>query len=388
MVTRETGPDRRYGLGRSLQPVVDGLHRQGIAATYFCQEDLPPARIAQREDVLRRICGLPGVRGRVTRQVMARAWIERLHVGFSAGRRARASGATHVHVHDPWIAVGLVAGLLGRGGGRIRWGITEHGFGSYAEATRLDGLEQGPRARRLLRAIERFMLARAHWVLAPTLSALEALAADLRCARALHWHAVPHARPPIAPADAQRRAQARAQLGIGSDALVVLGIGRLVPLKRFDLLLQACAAQRDARLRLVLLGAGDAQALHAQAEALGFGGQLQVAFVEDVTPYLHAADVYVSTSSTESFGLANLEALCAGLPSICTAVGGVPEVMGEAARLIPQDATGLQEALSGMLSEPEKRHHWATRAKARATAWPDADEVTRRYVAIYEEAQR
>ena len=90
-----------------------------------------------------------------------------------------------------------------------------------------------------------------------------------------------------------------------------------------------------------ILGGGDSRALQQAAEATGLGGRIHFAVVEDVKPYLAAADFYLSSSATESFGLANLEALVARLPCICTAVGGVPEVMGHGAWLIPVEQQAL-----------------------------------------------
>src|SRR3569832_1007643 len=101
----------------------------------------------------------------------------------------------------------------------------------------------------------------------------------------------------------------------------------------------------------MLLGSGDAEPLRAQAHAAGFTN-LRVESTDDVAPYFHAADIYVSASSTESFGLANLEALCAGLPSICSAVGGVPEVMGDAAWLVDGETDTLANALREWVANP------------------------------------
>lgn len=121
-----------------------------------------------------------------------------------------------------------------------------------------------------------------------------------------------------------------------------------------------------------------------QADAAGFGHRLHFAATDDVTPYLYAADCYVSTSSTESFGLANLEALAAGLPTVCTAVGGVPEVMAEGAWLIPGSAAVLARVLDTLLSEESTRQAWAHRAQAQAARWPDLTQITEAYAALYQ----
>jgi glycosyltransferase involved in cell wall biosynthesis len=105
-----------------------------------------------------------------------------------------------------------------------------------------------------------------------------------------------------------------------------------------------------------------------------------------VTPYLHGADIYASASSTESFGLANLEALCAGLPAICSAVGGVPEVMGDGAWLVPNDVASIAGALSALIADIALRRSWTERALARAAKWPAQESIANQYLDIYRAA--
>ncbi len=386
MVTRETGPDRRYGLGRSLMPVVEAMQARGIAVRYLCQDDITPGQLQYREDMIRRFSRWPGLRMRADWMAIVRAWVERLQVGVTAARIARDEHYTHVHAHDPWLALGVWFGLIGSGK-QVRWGVTEHGFGSYSMATHQDGLTQGPWMQRLMRRIETTVLSHAHWVIAPTKACLVELARDL-CVGAppAHWHAVPHAKPAVGLTSDDSRSQARAQLGWQADEFVVLGVGRLVPLKCFDRVIEACAevVREVPALRVVLLGGGDPAELKAVAARCGMDERVEFAFVDEVTPYLHAADIYVSASSTESFGLANLEALCAGLTSICSPVGGVAEVVGDGAWLVPNDTAALAKSIAALARDPSLRHDWARRAAGRSGSWPAAEEITQRYVEIYQ----
>lgn len=387
MVTRESAEDRRYGLGRSLAPLLAPLAQAGAEVRYFSADDLDAAGVERRQARVARWERWPALAGRPNRINLLRAWSERLHVGFAAARVAAREDYSHIHAHDPWLACGVALGLRRHGAGSVRWGFTQHGFGSYSHATHEDGLEQGPAAQALLRRIERWAAQRASWVTAPTLAGLAQLARDLGLpAIPEHWHCVPHARPPLGAPTPAQRAAARAALGWSDEELVVLAVGRLVPLKCFDRIVQACAGQRQPRLRLQLLGGGDAAPLLELARGLGFGSRLHVTSTDDVMPFFHGADLYLSASSTESFGLANLEALCAGLPAICSAVGGVPEVMGDGAWLVPNDTQTLARTLAALLADEPLRRHWAARALARAAAWPSPEEIARRYVAIYQAA--
>jgi glycosyltransferase involved in cell wall biosynthesis len=383
MVTREMSGDRRYGLGRSLMPVVDALTDKSWRVRYLCQEDLASTAKDTRNRWLARLHKLPGVAGRPHAQQVLGALAERVQMGWFAAHTARDEVYTVVHLHDPWLGLGFWLGKKCLRLRSVRWGITEHGFGSYSRATHEDGLVQGPRLQRWLRRLEAFVLRAANWVTAPTQLALDQLARDLALPfNPTHWHAISHAAPVMVPLDRKVACQT---LGWSPDDIHVLGVGRLVPLKRFDMVVAACASlgQRYASLHLHLLGDGDQPGMQQLADAAGFGRRIHFATVDDVRPYYAAADVYVSTSVTESFGLANFEALIAGLPCICTAVGGVPEVMGNGAWLIPVDQGVLVAALEELIGNPAQRQALSQRAVAQARHAPNLASVVEQYVQLF-----
>lgn len=383
MVTREMHGDRRYGLGRSMLPLIDALAARGWRVRYLCQEDLSPASKDKRNRWLKRLRRLPGVASRSPVQQVFGALAERVQMGWVAAYTAREQGFTVVHLHDPWLGLGFWLGCKRLRLQNVRWGITEHGFGCYSRATHEDGLAQGPRMQRWLRRLETSVLRAAHWVIAPTKLALDQLARDLALPfNPAHWHAISHAAPVLEP---MSRQVARQALGWSPHDIHVLGVGRLVPLKRFDILVSACAslANRYPMLHLYLLGEGDQARMQKLADAAGFGSRIRFATVDDVRPYYAAADVYVSTSVTESFGLANFEALMAGLPCICTAVGGVPEVMGNGAWLIPVDQYVLEAVLEELIGKPSQRQALAERAAVQARFAPALASVVDQYVQIY-----
>lgn len=386
MVTREHQADRRYGLGKSLQPIVEGLREAGWRVSYLCMEDMPGR---QRENLHRRVGrlqALPFIRKHPHRCNLVAAWGERLAMGWLAADVAYRRRCSHVHLHDPWIAAGFMCGRILKGLWSARWGVTEHGLGCYSRATHEDGLLQGERMQRLLKWIEAMVLRRSDWVVCPTLAAMQQLGRDLNQVQLPdHWHVIPHPRPYV-PRIA--RAEARAWLGLDPEATYVLGVGRLVPLKRFHLLVEACArlTEQFPRLNLLLLGDGDRDSLRNHAESLGFAKRLRLEVSDDITPWLRAADIYASTSASESFGLANLEALAAGLPAICTAAGGVVEVVGTGALIIDNDCGALQIRLCELLQQEDFRKKQSAEALAWAEKWPDASEVTEQYVELYQKA--
>lgn len=383
IVTRESLADRRYGLGKSIEPVREALERHGVPCRYLAQADAGARGWRQ----LRRLHRLaapvlrPVFRGT---DVDSLLWglLERLNMGRLAARVATREGFTHVHCHDPLIAIGFrwAAPLSSRR--RLRWGVTEHGFGSYVQALHEDGARLGGHVMRWLRARERRILMAADWVLAPTRMGLEQLVRDLGIpSPPAHWHAIPHPLPALP--DISRDA-ARERLGWDRDSRVVLAVGRLAPLKRFAMVVRAFAAVAGPDTRLCILGEGNPGEIQRAAEQAGIAERVQVATTDDVWPWYAAADVFVSASATESFGLANLEALAAGLPVVCTSVGGVPEVVGVAAALVPSgDERALACMLGYLLEDPEVRARLSALGRARGADWPGVDRVAQAYLAVY-----
>jgi glycosyltransferase involved in cell wall biosynthesis len=192
--------------------------------------------------------------------------------------------------------------------------------------------------------------------------------------------AVPSGVPTAAlQARAPGRAEARARLGLASDAFVVLGIGRFVHIKGFDVLVAALgrAAAEVPTLRVILVGDGpEGDALRIQADALGVGDRLEmrgaVAGAAGLVDYLAAADVCAAPSRNEGMGRVLVEAMALGLPVVGTAVGGIPSVIGadEAGRLVPaDDPEELARALADLERDPALRAKLGEAARARAEAF-------------------
>ncbi|MDH5551915.1 MAG: glycosyltransferase, partial [Nitrosomonas sp.] len=142
----------------------------------------------------------------------------------------------------------------------------------------------------------------------------------------------------------------------------------------------------DKDLKLVILGEGDYRSLQKQAQQLAFADKLQFATTDDIGLYLCAADIYVSTSASESFGMANFEALTAGTAAICTAVGGVADVVGDGAILVSPCSKEITHAIQCMLDDNEHRNVTAQKGLERAKIWPDITQITDCYETIYRQA--
>ena len=151
----------------------------------------------------------------------------------------------------------------------------------------------------------------------------------------------------------QARRRERAALRIGEHEVVIGTVGRLHPIKRLDHLLAAAAEPlRSTPARVVIVGGGEREhALRAQAAELGIAARVDfLGERADVAALLSAFDVYAAPSAEETFGLAVVEALCAGLPAV---VGACPAIDDLALPGVvrARDARTLRTALARMVRD-------------------------------------
>lgn len=190
------------------------------------------------------------------------------------------------------------------------------------------------------------------------------------------------------------REEAReALLPCGGDGCWFGSMGRLSEVKNQRTLLRAFArvAAAEPGARLLLAGRGELEGeLKSLRESLGLTEQVVfLGFRRDVPQVLRALDVFVLPSLREGFGLALVEAMCSGLPVLASRVGGIPELFGdtEMGTLVdPKDEAGLAEAMIALARVPgEERERLGSNGRARALTHFTAEEMTRKYAAIYAE---
>ena len=144
------------------------------------------------------------------------------------------------------------------------------------------------------------------------------------------------------------RAQARTRLGVGADEVMLLYMGRGQAGKGLEVLLEAfrIAHIEHPPLRRFLTG-HDPTLIEARAlaESLGLGDALVfLGVVDDVAPLYAAADLFLLPSHREGWSMALLEAMAAGLPTVATAAGAIPELASEATAILVE--TDRPEALA------------------------------------------
>ncbi|MFE1174588.1 glycosyltransferase [Streptomyces sp. NPDC058773] len=262
----------------------------------------------------------------------------------------------HTHLYRACVYGRIAARLAG-----VRAVVaTEHSLGDAV----IEGRRLTRGVRTLYRATERLGTA--------TVAVSDTVAARLR-----RW-GVPEQRIHVVPNgieahrfgfDPAARALVRTRLGLPLDAFVVGGAGRLVPGKRFDVLVRAVTQLPG--VHLLLAGAGpEREMLRRMAQQFGSGDRIHLLGERDgavggalhgaaddpgttgpdIPGLLSAIDVFVSPSPDEAFGLAVLEALASGLHVLygsCPAVDELPADQAPGARHfgphVHELATALRE---------------------------------------------
>lgn len=145
-----------------------------------------------------------------------------------------------------------------------------------------------------------------------------------------------------------------------NDQTVILGAGRLASEKDFPTLISAFERVHDVKpdARLIILGKGDERlALERLIKQRNLSEYIDLqGYVENPTPYMHGADVFVLSSRREGFGLVLAEAMAVGTPVVSTdCPTGPADILGngEYGKLTPVgDARSMATAIDETLNDP------------------------------------
>jgi glycosyltransferase involved in cell wall biosynthesis len=191
------------------------------------------------------------------------------------------------------------------------------------------------------------------------------------------------------PERAEKAREIRARYG---DALLLVGVGRLIYYKGFEFAIRALARVPGAHL--MLIGDGPLRPeLEQLARECGVGERVHLLGSmpnEAVPPYYFASDLYLlpSIARSEAFGIVQIEALACGLPVINTNLpSGVPFVSrhGETGLTVPaSDAEALARAILDLGSAPERRREMGKLARTRAEREFSKEALAARVRALYE----
>ena len=179
--------------------------------------------------------------------------------------------------------------------------------------------------------------------------------------------------------------------------LRVGAVGELAPVKRhedFVRVAQGICAERD-DVEFIIAGedkSRDGENRRRLAQLIAgahLGDRVHlVGWTEDIAELLATFDLFVSTSESESFGMAIVEAMAAGLPVVATETEGareliVPEVTG---RLVPVDDVGaIAESTGELLSDPAERARLGANAQQVARQRFGLEQMVQKTERLYEE---
>ena len=140
---------------------------------------------------------------------------------------------------------------------------------------------------------------------------------------------------------------------------------------------------------LIAAGDGEIDEVRRQASELGLSDAVRVPGWIDANAkrqFLESSDIFVLPSHAEGLPMSLLEAMAAGLPVVCSTVGGIPlAVTNEIEGLLiePGDIAGLRTAVQRLIDDPELRLEYGRQAHARARAEFSVDSCVNRLIEIY-----
>jgi glycosyltransferase involved in cell wall biosynthesis len=302
-------------------------------------------------------------------------------------------------LHDAW----LLSGHCAHSFDCERW---RTGCGSCPDLTIYPSVRKDATARNWQRKRDIFRHARLH-VAAPSQWLADRVSASIMAPALESLRVIPNG-VDLLTFTPDQRTGARTRLGIPTDAPVLLIAGSPAPTNPFKDFPTARRAAAGAAARLgrevtvLLLGASGDDARE--------GGALfrPIPFRHDpseVAMYIQAADVYLHASRADTFPTSVIEAMACGTPVVATAVGGIPEQLGEPSRwaaagggpsfdptrasgmLVPAgDADAMASGAAALLENPALRHRLGLNAARRAALCYDAERQCDAYLDWYRAA--
>ena len=185
------------------------------------------------------------------------------------------------------------------------------------------------------------------------------------------------------------RQAVRAELGVSDNEIMVISVGRLVELKRFDVLIDAAEAMaQEVKFKVFIAGDGPkrtdlAASIDAQKhpERVTLLGERK-----DIERLLAAADIFTLTSETEGMSKSILEALASELPVLATDVGGNKDLVIDGFNgylLRDHNPKNLASKLTELLSNIDLRKSMGQNSKQILEEKYNSELFLQRHIEIY-----
>jgi UDP-glucose:(heptosyl)LPS alpha-1,3-glucosyltransferase len=171
-----------------------------------------------------------------------------------------------------------------------------------------------------------------------------------------------------------RRSAARHRRNLQDSHFVVLLIGNDLRAKGLDTVLRAVSALRELPILVIAAGDDSPDSFREMAKSLGISERCRFEPCrEDVLDFYAAADLYVSPSREDSFGLPVAEAMACGLPAITSIFAGISSLLHDGVDSLilrdPHDAKTLATMIRTLYQQAEWRSRMGQAAAKAALAW-------------------
>lgn len=191
----------------------------------------------------------------------------------------------------------------------------------------------------------------------------------------------------------QKKGKLKLQFGFKETQMLILSVCRLHPSKRLDDLILAFTETKKMvkkDLHLLIVGSGpDLERLKRISKTVGinrnivFLGRISNEKIHEV---YQAADLFVLPSSHETFGIAILEAMAAGVPAIVARSGGIVSIFTDKKHCLmyePGNVSELRKTLYQLITNPRSRKLFAERAQWMVVNKYSWDSIAQQTLALY-----
>ncbi len=191
-------------------------------------------------------------------------------------------------------------------------------------------------------------------------------------------------------ASKDKRAEKRAELGIGQDDIMLLSVGELNNNKNHMTVVKAVAAMKNTQIKYVICGSGALKKqIEAQARSLGIESQVMLAgYRNDTREIYQAADIFVFPSLREGLPVSVMEAMASGIPIVAADIRGNRDLIidGKGGYLIENalDDREYASKITDLINNPEKIKEMTAFNLDRVLIF-SIDNVKKQMTDIYEE---
>lgn len=195
------------------------------------------------------------------------------------------------------------------------------------------------------------------------------------------------------------REKIRNEFGIKDSELCIGMLARFSPGKGHEEFLQSAALLNKVfnNLKFMIIGEASrgedayAASIKKMSHDLGIHNIIYTGFRSDTPEVLSSIDIFIFPSHSESFGIALVEAMAMGLPSVCSDTEGVPDIavdMETSLFFRSKDKDDLTIKIKKLITSPELRVRFAESARKRAVEKFDMNKHINNLLSVYKSLEK